>query len=51
MAATVTGTTSYTTSGVTTSKVSKKALMTLLVPRGADVPDFAIEHILLSWLA
>jgi hypothetical protein len=25
------------------SKVSKKALMTLLVPRGADVSDFAIE--------
>jgi hypothetical protein len=26
------------------SKVSKKALMTLLVPRGADVSDFATEY-------
>ncbi|WP_144404734.1 hypothetical protein [Belnapia sp. F-4-1] len=33
------------------SKVSKKALMTLLVPRGADVSNFAIELILLCWLA
>jgi hypothetical protein len=27
------------------SKASKKALMTLLVPRGADVSDFAIEFL------
>jgi hypothetical protein len=33
------------------SKVSKKALMTLLVPRGADVSDFAIEVLLLCWSA